>query len=359
MPNYYETLGVDIRASQYQIQAGYHKLVKKWHPDKYRGSKLVAQRKLAEINKAYETLRNEDQRKIYDKENRIGAPINPFANIVYSDIDSDSDAPIDMEKFKQRLKDINNVLRAQGVDIKSDTESEDNNYGGAQESLGDFMKKYKSKGSDAIVYLDVTLEDIYRGTLKKVKVTKKMPNGKTKNEMVNVRVGVTSDDGDSITVTGAGNHITYDNKVASEPGDAIFYINVKDHPIYKRRSCDLFTTINITSDEAMNGFKKTLKGIDKKSFTINVKKLNKSSDVHIVKGRGLRKNATGMAFGNVHVSFVILFNSEKNKSNGNASEKESEPESDDESEDEKPIKKQSKSAPKKVVKTKEGKGDTD
>jgi len=322
MPNYYEILGVDVKASQYQIQSGYHKLVKKWHPDKYRGSKLVAQRKLAEINKAYETLRNEDQRKIYDRENKIGAPVNPFANIVYSDIDSDSDAPIDMEKFKQRLKDINDVLRRQGINIESDTESNDSTYNnnyGRSDDIGDILKKHKSRGSDATVYLDVTLEDIYIGALKKVKVTKKMPNGKTKNEMVSVRVKVTSETGDCISVPGAGNHITHNGKASSEPGDAVFIVNVKDHPIYTRKGPDLFTTVNITYDEAINGFKKILKGVDKKNITINIKKLNRSTDVHIVKGRGLRKGGAGLNFGNVHVSFVILFNVEKNNVSNNES----------------------------------------
>lgn len=58
--NPYEVLGVKPGASQEEIKSAYRKLVKQYHPDQYVNNPLkdLAQEKLAEINKAYDMLKN-------------------------------------------------------------------------------------------------------------------------------------------------------------------------------------------------------------------------------------------------------------------------------------------------------------
>ena len=60
MMNPYEILGVKPGASQEEIKSAYRKLVKQYHPDQYENNPLkdLAQEKLAEINKAYDMLKN-------------------------------------------------------------------------------------------------------------------------------------------------------------------------------------------------------------------------------------------------------------------------------------------------------------
>ena len=60
--NPYEVLGVKQGASQEEIKSAYRRLVKQYHPDQYVNNPLkdLAQEKLAEINKAYEMLRNSE-----------------------------------------------------------------------------------------------------------------------------------------------------------------------------------------------------------------------------------------------------------------------------------------------------------
>lgn len=57
--NPYEILGVKQGASQEEIKSAYRKLVKQYHPDQYGNNPLkdLAQEKLAEINKAYDMLK--------------------------------------------------------------------------------------------------------------------------------------------------------------------------------------------------------------------------------------------------------------------------------------------------------------
>lgn len=56
--NPYEVLGIKQGASQEEIKSAYRKLVKQYHPDQYRDNPLqeLAQKKLAEINEAYNIL---------------------------------------------------------------------------------------------------------------------------------------------------------------------------------------------------------------------------------------------------------------------------------------------------------------
>ncbi|MFQ5781480.1 MAG: DnaJ domain-containing protein [Nitrosopumilus sp.] len=64
LPNYYEILGVSKDATQEEIKNEFRKLAKETHPDK---TKEDSEEEMAEINKAYEVLSDEERRERYDK----------------------------------------------------------------------------------------------------------------------------------------------------------------------------------------------------------------------------------------------------------------------------------------------------
>jgi len=64
MTDYYEVLGVTKDASKDDIKKAYRKLAQKYHPDRYEGDD--ANTKFQEINKAYQTLGDDQQRAAYD-----------------------------------------------------------------------------------------------------------------------------------------------------------------------------------------------------------------------------------------------------------------------------------------------------
>ncbi len=70
---HYDTLGISKNASQKEIKEAYKKLVKKYHPDIYKGDKSFAEKKTQEINSAYDVLSNEELKKAYDEE--INPPV--------------------------------------------------------------------------------------------------------------------------------------------------------------------------------------------------------------------------------------------------------------------------------------------
>ena len=65
LPNYYNILGVPVDATQEEIKIKFRRLVKEWHPDK--NKEAFTEKKMSEINTAYEILFDKERRKIYDK----------------------------------------------------------------------------------------------------------------------------------------------------------------------------------------------------------------------------------------------------------------------------------------------------
>ncbi|XP_062233745.1 chaperone protein dnaJ GFA2, mitochondrial-like [Phragmites australis] len=64
--DYYDVLGVSKNASQAEIKKAYYALAKKLHPDTNKGD-ADAERKFQEVQRAYETLKDEQKRSFYDQ----------------------------------------------------------------------------------------------------------------------------------------------------------------------------------------------------------------------------------------------------------------------------------------------------
>jgi curved DNA-binding protein CbpA len=64
--DYYSVLGVLPSAEMIVIRAAYRALAQKYHPDKWNGDKSEADRRMREINEAYEVLSSDSERKAYD-----------------------------------------------------------------------------------------------------------------------------------------------------------------------------------------------------------------------------------------------------------------------------------------------------
>ncbi|UYY57994.1 DnaJ domain-containing protein [Sphingomonas sp. S2-65] len=64
--NYYETMGVDRGAEPEVIDAAYRAMMRRYHPDRFDGSKDEAERRSKDLNEAYAVLRDPEKRRAYD-----------------------------------------------------------------------------------------------------------------------------------------------------------------------------------------------------------------------------------------------------------------------------------------------------
>jgi len=65
IPDYYVILQIQKTASQNEIKNQFRSLAKKWHPDRKQSDD--AEKKMSQINMAYEVLSNTERRKMYDQ----------------------------------------------------------------------------------------------------------------------------------------------------------------------------------------------------------------------------------------------------------------------------------------------------
>lgn len=72
--NHYKLLDVPFSASRKDITVGYHKQMRKWHPDRFQGTdKTLAENYAKELNHAYSVLTNPKKREDYDRALRVEA----------------------------------------------------------------------------------------------------------------------------------------------------------------------------------------------------------------------------------------------------------------------------------------------
>lgn len=114
MKNYYEIIGVSVDADFVAIKKAYLQKIKEYHPDVYQGDKDFAMQKTAELNEAYNTLKDQDLKKRYDIENNFFSNTNKDKNKFNTEsFESEDDTNIFKDftnKFKSFFKGLKNDL---------------------------------------------------------------------------------------------------------------------------------------------------------------------------------------------------------------------------------------------------------
>lgn len=127
MTNYFDILNVSIEAEPEVIKASYRTLAKKYHPDSFKGGKEEAEKKMAQINEAYQVLSDELLRAEYIKKLGVSR--------------ASSDNPVN----GHREQAPNSESRKNNVTTATREYQEDNNYYNPE------MDKYSSILSKLIV----------------------------------------------------------------------------------------------------------------------------------------------------------------------------------------------------------------
>lgn len=65
--DYYKVLGVRRDSTKKEIKKAFRKLAQKWHPDKNKENKEAATKKMGEISEAYEVLKDDEKRALFDQ----------------------------------------------------------------------------------------------------------------------------------------------------------------------------------------------------------------------------------------------------------------------------------------------------
>ncbi|RYG67068.1 hypothetical protein EON64_08275, partial [archaeon] len=152
--------------------------------------------------------------------------------------------------------------------------------------------------------LNVTLEDLYSGTTKKVRITKKLldPSGRSAQGSVDkeIRVKPGWKDGTKITFEREGDELP-----GVVPADIVFTLQTKPHERFEREGDDLVATVSVSLHDALCGVRTTLQTLDGRVLPVEARHVTPDT-VKLLPGEGM-PNAKHKTRGDLKVKFKIQF----------------------------------------------------
>jgi len=328
---FYDLLNVKPNATHDELKKSYRKLALKMHPDKNPDNPEAAEN-FKQLSMAYEVLSDAKKRELYDKHGEQG------------------------------LKEGGG-----GGDFSSPMDIFDMFFGGGRGGRGG---RRENKGKDVIHQLGVSLEDLYNGSTRKLALQKNVicekcngrggkegavakctickgtgtqvllnqlgagmyqqihtscrecdGNGERINEkdkcqtckgkkivherkILEVHIDKGMEDGQKISFTGEG-----DQSPGLEPGDILIILEEKDHATFKRKDMDLFMKMDITLNEALCGFKKSIKTLDNRHLIISSLpgEFIKPNEIKAVLNEGMPMYKNPFEKGRLIINFNVKF----------------------------------------------------
>jgi DnaJ-class molecular chaperone len=301
--DYYKTLGVDRDADEKAVKSAFKKLAKQYHPDAETGS----EDKFKEINEAYEVLSDKNKRSRYDYVYANMSPeAKPYANRsqsykqekMYSNYDSFS------EFYKQKERD----LRArQAAEKKNETKAnaqEQKSDGNFSDFFEMFFGKQKEKqeqkiqaqdGEDFEMDLELSLEDAYHGSIRKIEITG--ANKNIRRLEVSIPSGIRN--GTKIKVANEGKP----GKNGGKNGDLYLKVKIREHDYFWLEGDDVHCEIKIEPYDAVLGCTKKIPTLDE-MVELVIPPNTHNGRLLRLRTKGL-KNPKGESLGDQYVHVII------------------------------------------------------
>ncbi|KAF0473741.1 dnaJ-like subfamily B member 13-like [Gigaspora margarita] len=322
--DYYKILGVDKNADDEELKKAYRKLALKWHPDRHQGSadKESAEKKFKEISEAYEVLSDKNKRQIYDtygEEGLKGAP-PPDAGGQFSGFQGFQGFPGGGPTFTFRTggfgggftpTDPTSIFNQFFSQYGSDDDLF-SQFSRGRSTGGDFgdifgRSRGESRGpSEVKHHLSFTLEELYKGVTKKLKVSRKLYDSASGRQIptdkiieVNVRPGLKA--GSKFRYSKAGDELPN-----GETQDIVVVVNEKPHPVFTRDNDDLRIILKISLLEALVGFKNNIQTLDGRSLPLSSNSIIKPGQEQRVPNEGMpTKDPTKK--GDLIIKYDVIF----------------------------------------------------
>ena len=287
--NYYDILGVKKDASDADIKKKYRKLVRQFHPDV--SDDPDADNKIAEINNAYETIRDKDKRAEYD-----AMLNNPFAG-QGGGFGGSSNRQAGGGQRWEDMKGQFGEGEAYGDggfrfdDIFSAFGRGARGQAGGQTQYGDFGAQ-DSKGQDQHAEITVDLASVYSGDDYSIKlnVPIRQPNGSVEyeNKTLKIKIPKGITDGKQIRLAGQGAA----GSGSGKNGDLFLKVKIRHAANIRVEGADVYQTVNITPWEAALGEKINV-STPAGTLGVTIPKNSKSGSNLRLKGKGIPAKQAG------------------------------------------------------------------
>lgn len=329
--DYYKILQVDRNAKDDDLKKAYRKLAMKWHPDKNPTNKKEAEAKFKQISEAYDVLSDPQKRAVYDQygEEGLKGQVPPPDAAGFggggggTTFFSTGDGPTAFRFNPRNADDIFAEffgssspfgVRGGGGGMRGSSMFSSGLFGddfsrfggGGGGSEGGSFSQGMRKAAPIENYLPCSLEELYKGTTKKMKISREIADvsGKTMTveEIITIDIKPGWKKGTKITFPEKGNE--QPNVVAA---DLVFIIDEKPHSLFTRDGNDLVVTQKISLAEALTGYTVHLTTLDGRSLTIPINNVIHPTYEEVVPREGMPTPKDPTKRGNLRIKFSIKF----------------------------------------------------
>jgi curved DNA-binding protein len=290
--DYYSTLGVAKTSTEKEIKQAYRKLARKHHPDVNPGDKS-AEIRFKEINEAYEVLGDPAKRKKYDE---LGANWRAYEQA------GASGAPGGFDPRQAGGGWNVNYGGGPGQSgYRTMTQEEMDEMFGGENPFSDFFQTFfgggggepsggagrgrggrtprPRAGRDVEQELELPLDDLYNGTLRRFTIT--TPEGQARTVDVRIPAGV--GEGARVRVAGEGEQ----GSAGGPAGDLYLRIRQSPNAQFERKGRDLYTKTPIPLTTAVLGGEAEVKTLGGKSLRLKIPPTTQNGQIFRLKGHGM------------------------------------------------------------------------
>ncbi|KAL1556700.1 dnaJ subfamily B member 1-like [Salvia divinorum] len=287
--DYYNILKVSRNAAEEDLKKSYKRLAMKWHPDKNSINTKEAEAKFKQISEAYDVLSDSQKRQIYDLYGEEGLKSGLYAPP--SSEDRDSGYGGGGAGFKFRPRDAEDIF--------------EEFFGG--------MDRGKSGGAGGLrkaavmeSKLACSLEELYKGSRRKMKISRIVLDGSGKpatvEEVLSIHIKPGWKKGTKITFPEKGNH-----EAGAAPGDLIFIVDEKPHHVFKRDGNDLIIHQKISLLDALTGKTLKISTLDGRDLSVSVSDIVKPGYEMMIQNEGMPISKEPGKHGDLRIKFDIKF----------------------------------------------------
>ena len=298
--NYYDILGVKKDATDAEIKKKYRKLVRQYHPDV--SDDPNADSKIAEINNAYETLRDKDKRAEYD-----AMLNNPFAGQGgaggfggFGGQSAGGQGGFRWEDIKDQFGEgeafggggfrFDDIFSAFGRGARGQTGGRSQSSGFDQ--FGGGFGAQNNQGQDQHAEITVDLASVYSGDDYSIKlnVPVRQSNGSVdyENKTLKIKIPKGITDGKQIRLAGQGAAGIGGGK----NGDLFLKVKINHADNIRIEGADVYQTVNIAPWEAALGEKISV-STPAGTLGVTIPKNSKSGSNLRLKGKGIPAKQAG------------------------------------------------------------------
>ncbi|CAN4094726.1 unnamed protein product [Withania somnifera] len=285
--DYYKILKVSRNASEEDLKRSYKRLAMKWHPDKNSQNNKEAEAKFKQISEAYDVLSDTQKRQIYDLYGEDALKSGQFASASPTSVGSGTG-----RGFRFNTRDAEDIFAEF--------------FGGSEGYSSNSGTRVDRKASPMENKLPCSLEELYKGSRRKMKISRILldDSGKptTVEEVLAIHIKPGWKKGTKITFPEKGN---YEHGAA--PGDLVFVIDEKPHAVFRRDGNDLVINQKISLVDALTGKNISLTTLDGRELTLPITDIVKPGQEMIIPNEGMPISKEHGKKGNLKIKFDIRF----------------------------------------------------